>query len=92
MPSSIARELTKIHEEYLRGHISDFINKDIKGEIVIVVEGNKEKREYSDEELLSSMDKLVKEGYKTKEAALELSKTCGISKNYLYNLYLRRTK
>ena len=89
---TIARELTKIHEEYLRGHISDFIDKEIKGEIVIVVEGNKEKREYSDEELLSSMDKLVKEGYKTKEAALELSKTCGISKNYLYNLYLRRTK
>ena len=87
---SIARELTKLHEEYLRGYLSDFVDKEFKGEIVIVVEGNKEIVKYSDEELLKFMDLLVNKGYKTKEAAQEIANENGVSKNYIYNLYLRR--
>ena len=39
----IARELTKIHEEFIRGKISDIIDKnlELKGEIIIIIEGNK---------------------------------------------------
>ena len=40
---SVARELTKIHEEHVRGTLSEvivyFSQKEVKGEIVIVVEG-----------------------------------------------------
>lgn len=35
----IARELTKIHEEVLRGRISDFLEWEGKGEVVILIEG-----------------------------------------------------
>ena len=41
---SVSRELTKIHEENVRGTVTEvleyFSNKTVKGEIVIVVEGN----------------------------------------------------
>ena len=36
------------------------------------------------------MDLLINKGYKTKEAAQEVADENGVSKNYLYNLYLRR--
>ena len=38
----LARELTKIHEEFIRGKISTILEQivDIKGEFVIIVEGN----------------------------------------------------
>jgi 16S rRNA (cytidine1402-2'-O)-methyltransferase len=44
---SVSRELTKIHEENVRGSISEilsiFANRTIKGEIVIVLEGDNKK-------------------------------------------------
>lgn len=49
---SVSRELTKIFEEIIRGTIEEvykyFENKNIKGEIVIVVEGNKPQRNAED--------------------------------------------
>ena len=43
--ASVSRELTKIHEETVRGTLSEILdyytNKTIKGEIVIVIEGKK---------------------------------------------------
>lgn len=40
----LARELTKIHEEFIRGSINEIIAKSdgIKGEIIILIEGNKQ--------------------------------------------------
>jgi len=43
----LARELTKIHEEIIRGTIEDIVNKvesnPVKGEIVIIIQGNTSK-------------------------------------------------
>ena len=43
---SVSRELTKIHEETMTGPIGDvlshFLEKEVKGEIVIVIDGKKE--------------------------------------------------
>ncbi len=36
-PCEIHRELTKVHEEILRGRISDFVNWEGKGEVVIII-------------------------------------------------------
>ena len=45
----LARELTKIHEEFIRGKVSEIINKyneaDPKGEFIILIEGIKIKEE-----------------------------------------------
>ena len=44
----VAREMTKIHEQFVRGTISDILEKysslTVKGEIVIVVEGKIEQK------------------------------------------------
>ena len=44
----IAREITKAHEEFIRGTLTDLAcepEDSLRGEMVIVVEGNKEKKE-----------------------------------------------
>jgi 16S rRNA (cytidine1402-2'-O)-methyltransferase len=50
----MARELTKKFEEFFRGTFSDletYLNsKTIKGEIVLIVEGNTQKKGHSDED------------------------------------------
>ena len=50
---SVSRELTKIHEENVRGTLAEvteyFSQKDVKGEIVIVVENGKQKTENEEE-------------------------------------------
>lgn len=89
----IARELTKLHEQFLRGKLSDFKDIDVKGEIVIVLEGKKEEKEEVDIDLcIKDMDKLIKKGLKTKDAAKEVSLKYGLSKNVLYNNYLKEKK
>ena len=43
---ALAREITKKHEEFIRGTLSEMIDiaKDLKGEIVVVIEGNHDER------------------------------------------------
>lgn len=87
----VARELTKIHEEYIRGNLEELAKlTDIKGEIVLLIEGNtNEKPEVHLEELLPQIDELINNGYKTKKAIQELATKYGVSKNELYNLYVK---
>ena len=88
----LARELTKLHEEYHRGNLKELCKlKDLKGEMVVVVEG------YHKSDLEIDMDELVKEvgemadgGLKTKEAVNEVAKKYGFSKNVLYNAYIAK--
>ena len=55
----IHRELTKIHEEILRGYLSDFFQWDGKGEVVVVIEGcrdvKKQIRKIEPETLFSAL-------------------------------------
>lgn len=86
----VARELTKIHEEYLRGNISELLDIDIKGEIVLLVEGYKQEVvEIKDDELIAEVKELIQNGKKTKEAVKEVAEKHNISKNDLYNKYLK---
>ena len=86
----IARELTKLHEEYLRGKISDLKDLELKGEIVLIVEGNKQTEEtISDDDLLKEVSRLVEKGLKTKDAVKETADKYKVSKNDLYNKYLK---
>lgn len=84
----IARELTKKHEEFLRGRIQELleIEDDLKGEMVIVVEGSKEQKE-EDVVLPLINDQIhqyIKDGYTTNEAIKRVAKERGLSKNEIY--------
>ncbi len=96
---SIARELTKLHEECIDTTLSKAISMveetGIKGEIVLLIEGNKEgKKELEQkinkengEDLLSNkelVEKYVKEGIAKKEAIKQVAKKRGLNKNEVY--------
>ena len=83
----IARELTKINEEYIRDNVSNLIDLDsIKGEIVLLVEGYKE--EESDSDPFAKVDELVELGYKPLDAIKEVSKALNLDRKELYKNYI----
>lgn len=90
----LARELTKLHEQYHRGSLGELCQlHDLKGEMVLIVEGDKkEDREVDLEKLLDEVEQLVNGGLKSKQAVNEVSSRYGFSKNVLYNAYLKKDK
>lgn len=84
----IARELTKLHEEFIRGSISEVIEvlDDIKGEMVVVIEGNSEKDIISDETIMAKATQLLSDGYSKKDTIKEIVEMYGLKKNYVYDL------
>ncbi len=89
---TLARELTKINEEYLYGTLEEFLTFDytsIKGEIVIVVEGNTSSNiDKKFEDAKKQVSLLLKENYSLKEACKIVSLLNNVSKNALYRAFL----
>ena len=86
---SIARELTKIHEEYIRGSLDEFKDFDfssIKGEMVIVIDGNKEIKLLTDEDIISLLKDEIDKGSSIKDAIKNISQNYSLKKNYVYQL------
>lgn len=85
----LARELTKKHEEYIRGRLSEMQDLDsLKGEIVLIVEGYKEDDIVIDYiSVKESIDAYISEGYSSKDAIKKVAKELGISKNEIYREY-----
>jgi 16S rRNA (cytidine1402-2'-O)-methyltransferase len=87
----LCRELTKLHEEYIRGTIGEIAALDpttLLGEMVIIIEGNNEKPlSYSDKDiqgfLLESLK--TKQG---KDAVKEVCEKFHLAKNKVYSIYL----
>ena len=90
---TIARELTKIHEEYIYMQLKDIDNLDyttLKGEMVIIIEGNKNNDiKINHDELINEIKSLLKdEKLKNNEIAKSLSIKYHIIKNEIYDLIL----
>lgn len=87
---SIAREITKLHEEYIRGTLEELSQIDestLKGEMVLIVEkGHAEKIDYDDDTLIIKIKSYTKNGTSLKDACKLVAEETGIKKNYLYNL------
>ena len=86
---SIAREISKLHEEVIRDKISNIIKicDKIIGEIVIIVEGYKEVEKDIDYNYL--INELIEEGYTKKDAIKEIADRYNVSKNKLYNEFIK---
>ena len=85
----LARELTKINEEYIRGTLNELLELDessIKGEMVLIIEGNKEEVSISDEKIISRIDYFVKLGLSQKDAINVVAEEFNINKNYVKKL------
>ncbi|MBF0580557.1 16S rRNA (cytidine(1402)-2'-O)-methyltransferase [Erysipelotrichaceae bacterium RD49] len=88
----LARELTKLHEEYLRGTVSEILAvcEGLKGEMVLVVEGNTEKSTVTLEEVTQKAMQLASEGLKPKQAAAAACEGSDFSKNEVYAEMMKR--
>jgi 16S rRNA (cytidine1402-2'-O)-methyltransferase len=84
----VCRELTKLHEDVVRGRISEVLaalgEGTIKGEIVIVVEGDRGGEPPALELILDEARELVAEGMRTRDAARAVAERHGVSVNDLY--------
>ena len=88
----LARELTKIHEEYIRENIDILIEraKDLKGEIVLIIEGG-EKKEEDDFSKLSLEEHYTyyeKKGLSKKDIIKQIAKDRNVSKNEIYQKFI----
>ena len=84
---AIVREISKLHEEINRDYIENIINSynEIKGEIVLVVDGYKEEKKDIDYEVL--IKELINKGYSKRDAIKEIADNYNESKNKLYNMF-----
>mgnify|MGYP003086577832 FL=1 len=91
----IARELTKVHEEFIRGKISEIlpIASELKGEMVVVIEGNQDDYEKDIDmgQILNMVNTSIESGISTSAAIKEVAKQTGISKNQIYDLVHGKT-
>lgn len=88
----LARELTKQHEEFIRGPLSELVEIDsttLKGEMVLIVEGRKDevKPDLNNEEIYQMVKNFVGMGMSTKDAIKRVSEITEISKNQVYKIY-----
>lgn len=83
---AIVREISKIHEEVIRDNIENIlkISDTLKGEMVIIVEGNT-KEETLEVNYTEEIDKLLTQGYSKRDAIREITDKYNVSKNKLYN-------
>ena len=88
--ASLQRELTKLNEENIIGTLGEFVTLDestLKGEMVIVVEGNcKTKENLNEEKILDLVNTFLKRGVSKKDTIEIISELYNIRKNYLKDL------
>jgi len=88
----VAREVSKIHEEFLRGTVSEVVmqlsNREVKGEIALVVRGSTGQATVSEEQLRTEIRRLTGERVGVKEIAELLGERYGLSKREVYRLTL----
>ncbi len=85
----LTREISKLYEEIYRGTIEDVLLEidNIKGELVLLVEGNTEKIDYSHMTILEHINLYLEDGMSEKEAIKLVAKERGVAKSIIYNEY-----
>lgn len=89
----LARELTKIHEEFIRKNIDELIEnaEGLRGEIVIIIEGAEHKKPENDLNLLTLEEHYKyyeNMGFDKKEIIKKIAKDRNVSKNDIYMKFI----
>lgn len=87
--AAVVRELTKLHQEVLRAPLSDLLasvrDRDLKGEVVLVVEGAAEGTGPADlSEAVRRASELVRGGARKRDAAREAARSTGVPATRIY--------
>ena len=87
----VAREITKLHEEFVRGTVAELAERFAeppKGEIVLVLEGAPPPSEVGDERIRVVLAEARASGASTRDAADEAARRLGVSRRRAYRLGL----
>jgi 16S rRNA (cytidine1402-2'-O)-methyltransferase len=92
-PIVIARELTKLYEEFWRGTVADAIThyqeKEPQGEYTLLIAGNPpSKIQLTETELKAELLQIMHQGISRSQASRQLAKDTSLSRRYLYQLAL----
>ena len=85
----VARELTKLHEEFVRGsldELGEWSAVESKGEMVLVLEGAAATGEPDDQVVVAALDLALARGLSVRDAASQVAAELGVSKRRAYNL------
>ena len=92
---TIARELTKIHEEFVRGTAKELLEtfQEVKGEMVLIIEKNQVKIK-TNEEILANLtleehyNYYAEKGFEKKEIIKKIAKDRNLPKNEIYQKFI----
>jgi 16S rRNA (cytidine1402-2'-O)-methyltransferase len=93
----VARELTKLHEEFLRASVADVRSQlaereRVRGEMVVLVEASPAASvSLADESIPSLVGRLMKEGLSEKDALKRAARERGMGKSEVYREWTRRS-
>ena len=91
----LAREVSKVHEEFLRGRLTEvakqIAGREIKGELTLLIGGSRGQSEVSQEQIEEEIRKLKDDGLRVKEIAEILGEKYGYSKKEIYRLALAQS-
>jgi len=93
---AFGREVTKIHEEFIRGRLSDAIaalaRKEPRGEITLVVAGAAGETAPPEAAIKSEIQGLLQKGLRVKEIAEILGEKFSYPKKEIYRMVLEEQK
>lgn len=92
----LAREITKIHEEFIRDNVSNILKRidEIKGEFVVLIEGSLESEKdiklikINELSLEKHYETYEKQGFIKKDIIKQIAKDRNVSKNEIYQYFL----
>jgi 16S rRNA (cytidine1402-2'-O)-methyltransferase len=93
-PACLARELTKLHEEFVRGSLTEIIEKlkdwQPRGEIVLVVGGNSdtETTPVADSDIIEAIKSEIESGKRMSDVASAVAERFSLKKSDVYKLAL----
>ena len=91
----LAREVSKIHEEFLRGPISELVRAlggDVRGEVTLIISGSAGESRVNEDLLKAEIRELKRQGLRVKEIAEVLGEKFGYPKKDIYRLALHGEK
>ena len=91
--AAVARELTKVHEEVVRGRVTEVLatlaDREPRGEVVVVLGGAPPPEPPALEHLVADALMLVETGMKKRAAASEVARRHGVPANEVYDALVR---
>ena len=89
----VGRELSKVHEEFLRGTLSEVMprlaDREVKGEITIIVHGCTDEGQVSEENIGTEIRRLIDDGMGMKDVSELLGERYHVSKRQIYQMALK---